>query len=207
MFLRYLMIEGKCPAGLNHALPALAGWSRQGVPRCLPAADVETLIAVCDPADKVGMRDRATMIDLYEPGMSEKGIHVRLCSVGRAGFDADAGLIHRMMANLFDNELKHLSPSCSVTISLRAYDDAASVTIEDNGPGFDRTSRPEELFQIVTNRDTYPTYRAKHAIRAIRPIAESASCVFSTQLKSSTPPPPPTQNQWVAVCGVHSRLA
>ena len=62
MFLRYLTIEGKCPAGLNYALPSLAGWSQQGVPRCLPAADVETLIAACDPTDKVGMRDRAILL-------------------------------------------------------------------------------------------------------------------------------------------------
>lgn len=78
-----------------------------------------------------------SMIDLYEPGMSEKGLHVRLCSAGKVEVDADAALVHRMMANLFDNELKHLPPSCSVTISLRASDESAFVTVEDNGPGFD----------------------------------------------------------------------
>jgi signal transduction histidine kinase len=88
------------------------------------------------------------MIDLYEPGMSEKGIHVRLCSAGKVEIDADAALIHRMMANLFDNELKHLPPSSSVTISLRASEDAASVTIEDNGPGFD----PETVAHLFEQR-------------------------------------------------------
>ena len=89
-----------------------------------------------------------SMIDLYEPGMSEKGIHVRLCSAGRVAINADAALIHRMMANLFDNELKHLPPSCSVTISLRAADDAAFVTVEDNGPGFD----PEIVAHLFEQR-------------------------------------------------------
>jgi site-specific recombinase XerD len=69
MFLRYLTVEGKCPAGLNYALPSLAGWSQQGVPRYLPAADIETLIAACDPADKVGMRDRAILTLLARLGL------------------------------------------------------------------------------------------------------------------------------------------
>jgi integrase/recombinase XerD len=69
MFLRYLTIEGRCPTALNYALPSLAGWSQQGVPRCLSAADVETLIAACDPTDKVGMRDRAILLLLARLGL------------------------------------------------------------------------------------------------------------------------------------------
>jgi len=77
------------------------------------------------------------MIDLYEPGMSEKGLHIQLCSAGKLEIHADAALVHRMMANLFDNELTHLPPSCTVTISLRSSEDAAVLVLEDNGPGFD----------------------------------------------------------------------
>ncbi len=77
------------------------------------------------------------MIDLYEPGMSEKGIQVQLCSAGMVEIYADTALVHRMLANLFDNELKHLPPSCTVRISLRASDEAALLVIEDDGPGFD----------------------------------------------------------------------
>lgn len=69
MFLRHLTIEGKCPVGLNYALPSLASWSQQGVPRCLPAADIETLIAACDQTDKVGMRDRAVLLLLARLGL------------------------------------------------------------------------------------------------------------------------------------------
>jgi signal transduction histidine kinase len=77
------------------------------------------------------------MIDLYEPGMCEKGLYIQLCSAGAVEIYADAALVHRMMANLFDNELKHLPPSCTVTVSLRTFDDAAFLVIEDDGPGFD----------------------------------------------------------------------
>jgi site-specific recombinase XerD len=69
MFLRYLTVEGKCPTGLNHALPSLAGWSQQTLPRCLPANDVESLIAACDATDKVGMRDRAILLLLARLGL------------------------------------------------------------------------------------------------------------------------------------------
>jgi len=95
-----------------------------------------------------------SMTELYEPGMSEKGIHVRLVSAGKVEIDADAALIHRMLANLFDNELKHLPPSSSVTISLRGSDDAALLTIEDDGPGFDPEIVAHLFEQRVRGRDS-----------------------------------------------------
>jgi len=76
------------------------------------------------------------MIDLYEPCMSEKGLSVQLCSSGWLEISADAALLHRMVTNLFDNELKHLPSPCKVTISLSAADDDALLVIEDDGPGF-----------------------------------------------------------------------
>ncbi len=49
------------------------------------------------------------MIELYEPSMSEKGLRLnQLCSAGWLEISADTALLHRMIANLFDNELKHL---------------------------------------------------------------------------------------------------
>jgi signal transduction histidine kinase len=88
------------------------------------------------------------MIDLYEPSMSEKGLRVKLCSAGWLEVSADAALLHRMIANLFDNELKHLPASCTVTISLSASEDSALLVVEDNGPGFES----EVLSQIFERR-------------------------------------------------------
>jgi signal transduction histidine kinase len=76
------------------------------------------------------------MIGLYEPCMSEKGLRIQLVSAGALTIGADAALLHRMIANLFDNELKHLPNSCTVTISLSAANDAAVLVLEDDGPGF-----------------------------------------------------------------------
>src|ERR1035441_2445480 len=77
------------------------------------------------------------MIDLYEPSMSEKGLQIRLHSGGPLAIVADEALIHRMIANLFDNELKHLPSACMVNLRLKVEDDAASLILEDDGPGFD----------------------------------------------------------------------
>jgi len=88
------------------------------------------------------------MIDLYEPSMSEKGLRVNLCSAGWLEVSADAALLHRMIANLFDNELKHLPASCTVTLSLSASDDSALLVLEDDGPGFES----EVLLQVFARR-------------------------------------------------------
>jgi signal transduction histidine kinase len=77
-----------------------------------------------------------SMIDLYEPCMSERGLRIGLRSSGSLRIEADAALIHRMIANLFDNELKHLPAACTVTIQLQLNDDAAQLILEDDGPGF-----------------------------------------------------------------------
>jgi len=88
------------------------------------------------------------MIELYEPSMSEKGLRLKLCSAGLLEVFADAALLHRMIANLFDNELKHLPASCTVTISLSNSEDSASLVVEDDGPGFES----EVLSQIFDRR-------------------------------------------------------
>jgi signal transduction histidine kinase len=80
--------------------------------------------------------------------MSEKGLRVKLCSAGWLEVFADAALLHRMIANLFDNELKHLPASCTVTISLSASEDSASLVVEDDGPGFES----DVLSQIFERR-------------------------------------------------------
>jgi signal transduction histidine kinase len=78
-----------------------------------------------------------SMIDFYEPSMSDKGLGVQFRSTGSVKVLADPALLHRVIANLLDNELKHLPASCSVCISLRENNQMAVLTVEDNGPGFD----------------------------------------------------------------------
>ena len=89
------------------------------------------------------------MIDLYEPSMSEKGLKVTIRSRGPVEIFADAALLHRMVANLLDNELKHLPPDCALTIELRAEGDTAWLVLEDDGPGVDA----EVLLHLFERRE------------------------------------------------------
>jgi signal transduction histidine kinase len=77
------------------------------------------------------------MLDLYEPSMSERGLEVSLRAGNRVTVFADAALLHRMIANLLDNELKHLPAGCELSIELACAEDSAELIIEDNGPGFE----------------------------------------------------------------------
>jgi signal transduction histidine kinase len=76
------------------------------------------------------------MMALYEPSMSEKNLQACLQSTGPVWIAGDEGLVHRMIANLFDNELKHLRPGCTVTINLVEQGRQARLTLRDNGDGF-----------------------------------------------------------------------
>ncbi len=76
------------------------------------------------------------MIDLYEPSMSDRGLRIQLSSGEPVTISGDAALVHRMISNLFDNELKHLPPGSTVTMRLRREDDFGVMTVEDDGPGF-----------------------------------------------------------------------
>jgi signal transduction histidine kinase len=95
-----------------------------------------------------------TMIDLFEPSMSEKGISIGLRYDSEVKVLADAALLHRMIANLLDNELKHLPHACKVTISVRQEEDHALLILEDNGPGFDPSVLQKIFERRVKGRDS-----------------------------------------------------
>jgi signal transduction histidine kinase len=94
------------------------------------------------------------MNDLYEPSMSEKGIRVNLRIASPVKVLADAALLHRVIANLLDNELNHLPASCTVSITLSASDHVATLTVEDDGPGFPSEIGLEMFKQRVKGRDS-----------------------------------------------------
>jgi signal transduction histidine kinase len=95
-----------------------------------------------------------TMTHLYEPCLAEKGIGVELASAGAVEVLADAALMHRVIANLFDNEMKHLPSSCTVRISLGAFNESALLVFEDDGPGFESEVRVDPFKPGVKGRDS-----------------------------------------------------
>jgi signal transduction histidine kinase len=98
------------------------------------------------------------MIDLYEPCMSEKGLRMHLRSGSLAGGTiqalADPALLHRVIANLLDNELKHLPASSTVWLSVGTEAEMATLVVEDDGPGFDLEMGRQMFEQRVKGRES-----------------------------------------------------
>lgn len=69
MFLRFLIAEGRCRAGLLGAIPALAHWGLSYLPRYLPPEGVERVIDSCDVSSPMGKRDRAILLLLARLGL------------------------------------------------------------------------------------------------------------------------------------------
>jgi len=61
-FLRFLIANGTCRTGLDGAVPTIAMWRLSALPRYLPAADVNRIVAACVPSTPVGLRDRAVVL-------------------------------------------------------------------------------------------------------------------------------------------------
>jgi site-specific recombinase XerD len=86
MFLRFLIAEGRCAAGLDAAIPTVAHWRLAPLPRYLSPEDVERLIVSCDQASAVGWRDRAILLLLARLGLRARDIaHLRLSDIDWEG--------------------------------------------------------------------------------------------------------------------------
>ncbi len=88
-----------------------------------------------------------SMVELFEPSFSHAGLNLTLRGRGPALILADPALLQRTLANLLDNELKHLKPGRSVLVSLQDEGAQAELKVEDDGPGF-----PAELLPRAFER-------------------------------------------------------
>ena len=60
-FIRFLGATGRCPAGMEYALPGFASWRLSSVPRFLAAEDVERVVDSCT-GHVFELRDRAVLL-------------------------------------------------------------------------------------------------------------------------------------------------
>lgn len=68
-FLRWLVAHGRCSPDLVEAVPKLPTWRLATLPRSLPDADVERIVAACDRPSLVARRDRAMLLLLARLGL------------------------------------------------------------------------------------------------------------------------------------------
>jgi site-specific recombinase XerD len=67
--LKFLYLQGLTPRLLTTVVPPVAGWRDTGVPRAIPAADVQLLLDSCDRSDSVGVRDFAMLMLVARLGL------------------------------------------------------------------------------------------------------------------------------------------
>jgi len=68
-YLRFLGARGACRPALDQAVPTIPEWRLSALPRYLPAADIERLIASCDLAKPHGIRDRSILLLIARLGL------------------------------------------------------------------------------------------------------------------------------------------
>jgi integrase/recombinase XerD len=68
-FLRFLGATGRCPAGLEEAIPAFTSWRQPSLPRYLEPADMQRVVDACVAEDGKGLRDRAVVLLLSRLGL------------------------------------------------------------------------------------------------------------------------------------------
>lgn len=73
-WLRYHAAMGWCDPGLVAAVPTIADWKGHHLPRGLKPADVERLLAACDPSTPTGRRDRAILLLLARLGLRAEDV-------------------------------------------------------------------------------------------------------------------------------------
>jgi signal transduction histidine kinase len=128
---------------LRSPLTAIRGKLEMSLSAVMQVEQAEPIVSAIEELDRL-----TDFLNKSLDVAEAKGLHIRLQSGGPLTIEADAALLHRMIANLFDNELKHLPPACSVTIRLSVEDDAASLILDDDGPGFD----PEVCLHLFERR-------------------------------------------------------
>lgn len=124
-FLRFLIATGRCPIGLEAAVPKLAEWRLSTLPRYLPPADVERVIAACDDSTAIGIRDKAIILLLARLGL-------RASEVADLQFDAiDWSLATFSVTGKSRREAKLPLPQ-GVGDALLLYLEKARPTVDDN---------------------------------------------------------------------------
>ena len=67
--LKFLYLQGLTPRPLATVVPPVAGWRDTGVPKAIPAADVQLLLGGCDRSEPIGVRDFAMLMLVARLGL------------------------------------------------------------------------------------------------------------------------------------------
>lgn len=77
------------------------------------------------------------VVDAYRAEIEQSGRTIALVIDDKVMIDGDPDLLTRALANLVDNALKHSRAEASIAVTISRSENAASVCVEDDGPGVD----------------------------------------------------------------------
>jgi site-specific recombinase XerD len=73
-FLRFLVMEGQLPAGLEHAMPPIRRWSHAALPHHLSESEISRVLTVCQDGTAIGLRNYAIVMLLARLGLRAKEV-------------------------------------------------------------------------------------------------------------------------------------
>lgn len=94
-------------------------------------------------------------IDLYQPALAAHNHALTSDVEEQVSIDGDVPLIHRVISNLFENELAHLPNGCNIRVELRSLNRHAQLSIQDNGPGFAPELRNHVFERFVKGKQSH----------------------------------------------------
>jgi signal transduction histidine kinase len=92
--------------------------------------------------------------ELYAPAFADRHQQLTVIAPHNVTINADLSLCTRLLSNLMENELRYAGPNAHVSIAVSPGDSTASITVEDNGPGFPADLLPRVLQRFVKGRDS-----------------------------------------------------
>jgi signal transduction histidine kinase len=93
-------------------------------------------------------------IDLYQPALAARNHTLSADIQDRVFVNGDISLMHRIVSNLFDNELAHLPDGRRIYVTVRAQNQDVELMFEDDGPGFSPDLRNHVLERFVKGKDS-----------------------------------------------------
>ena len=85
------------------------------------------------------------LADAYTPVADEAGLQLKLQAAGDVMVRGDAGLLQQLLANLFENALKHMGSGSQVEIQVQRVAGQVRLEVADNGSGIPEAERVRVL--------------------------------------------------------------
>jgi signal transduction histidine kinase len=92
--------------------------------------------------------------ELYAPAFADHQQRLTVSATKPVQVSADVSLFNRMLSNLMENELRYAGAGAQVFVQVTAGERLASITVEDNGPGFAADLLPRVLQRFVKGSDS-----------------------------------------------------